>query len=504
MHSNPCGFLRDKIQQNRSAVLLVLYCMLTSGIILTICSMCSPLYPFNQHWDVNCFVTVARGVQRGMIPYRDLVEQKGPLWYYMHALVLAVFPGRFFGIFVWEWISMTFSLYFMYRIAKLYLPKVNVGWLTVLTAVVCASHMFVAGDMCEELCLPFMLYSLYAGLRSLRGEKILRLRDYVLHGFLAGCVMFIKINLLGIHFAFMAVLALNALIREKSLVRALKMCGCFLLGMLAAILPWIIWLGINGALDEFWDTYIIANGFGYGNRKHSIPVRVILGMLINMKQNIVFSSVLVLGMASMLAYPNKRMNWMEKLLWLGAFLAMMVFIYMGGVANRYYILAFAPFAVLALLPLALLERVSLSRASSVVATICLLTAGTAYAYAFSESAPFMGSRFEDTPQAKVAAYINQSEEHTLLNYCALDNGFYYAADIMPVNRYFCGLNIRRKEIKAEHDAMVRDGVVKFVITSKVTLEEMTESSDKYKLVMEIEPDGTSRFEKHYYLYERTY
>ena len=97
MHSKPCGFLRDKIQQNRSAVLLVLYCMLTSGIILTICSMCSPLYPFNQHWDVNCFVTVARGVQRGMIPYRDLVEQKGPLWYYMHALVLAVFPGRFFG-----------------------------------------------------------------------------------------------------------------------------------------------------------------------------------------------------------------------------------------------------------------------------------------------------------------------------------------------------------------------------------------------------------------------
>lgn len=504
MNPNPCGCLKEKLQQNRNSVLLALFCMLTGGIILMICSMCSPLYPFNQHWDVNCFITVARGVQRGMIPYRDLMDHKGPLLYYLHALALSIFPGRFFGIFVWEWISMTFSLYFMYRIAKLYLPKVNAGWLAVLIAVVCASHMFVTGDMNEEMCLPFMLCSLYAGLKSLRGENSLRLKDYVLHGFLAGCVMCIKLNLLGMHFAFMAVLALDALIREKNFFRVLKMCACFLLGMLLAALPWIVWLGIHGALDELWDTYIIANCFGYGQRKYSIPVRVVQGFLRNMRQNPVFSVLMMVGMASMLVYPLKRMKWMEKLLWTGAFLAMMLFIYMGGVANRYYILAFAPFVVLALLPLALLEKISPPRTASVIAMFCLLAAGTLYAYEFSENAPYIGSHFEDTPQGKVAAYIDQSEERTLLNYCALDNGFYYAADIMPVNRYFCGLNINKKEIKAEHDAIVRDGTVKFVITSNATLEEMTESHEKYKLVMQIEPDGKSRFEKHYYLYERTY
>ncbi|MDO4877210.1 MAG: hypothetical protein Q3987_07505, partial [Oscillospiraceae bacterium] len=54
-------------------------------VTLTVVSTCSPLYPFNPWNDINCFFTVGRGITHGMVPYRDLYEQKGPLIYFLFA-----------------------------------------------------------------------------------------------------------------------------------------------------------------------------------------------------------------------------------------------------------------------------------------------------------------------------------------------------------------------------------------------------------------------------------
>ena len=96
----------------------ILFCAVSSVLILAVCSMNSPLYPFNGHVDVNIFVTVARGIQRGLMPYRDLIDQKGPLLFCLHALFLPLAPGYFNGIFLWECISFTVILYFFHRIAR--------------------------------------------------------------------------------------------------------------------------------------------------------------------------------------------------------------------------------------------------------------------------------------------------------------------------------------------------------------------------------------------------
>ena len=59
------------------------FALLVSFAVLTVCSKNSFLYPMNDWVDVNCFFTVGRGITHGLVPYRDLYDQKGPLLYFV-------------------------------------------------------------------------------------------------------------------------------------------------------------------------------------------------------------------------------------------------------------------------------------------------------------------------------------------------------------------------------------------------------------------------------------
>ena len=49
-----------------------LLCLIASGILLALCSQCSPLYPINVWGDANCLLTVGRVMRAGGVVYRDI------------------------------------------------------------------------------------------------------------------------------------------------------------------------------------------------------------------------------------------------------------------------------------------------------------------------------------------------------------------------------------------------------------------------------------------------
>ena len=55
---------------------LFLLALFVAAAFLAICSKSSPLYPFNDWGDINCFFTVGKSMMQGLVPYRDLYEQK--------------------------------------------------------------------------------------------------------------------------------------------------------------------------------------------------------------------------------------------------------------------------------------------------------------------------------------------------------------------------------------------------------------------------------------------
>ena len=79
-----------------------LWCLLCAAAALAVCSRSSPLYPTNDWGDANIYFTIGRGMLEGLVPYRDLLDHKGPLLYFLHAAAALVSDSSFFGVWLWE------------------------------------------------------------------------------------------------------------------------------------------------------------------------------------------------------------------------------------------------------------------------------------------------------------------------------------------------------------------------------------------------------------------
>ena len=98
----------------------VLFSIVTAFFLLLICTKCSPLYPFNDWVDVHCYLTIGRGIKHGLVPYRDLYEQKGPFLYFIVALATFVSERSFVPLFVIECLAFSMFIYQTIKIVFLW------------------------------------------------------------------------------------------------------------------------------------------------------------------------------------------------------------------------------------------------------------------------------------------------------------------------------------------------------------------------------------------------
>ena len=90
----------DPRPANRSGqILFFLFAALAAVLSLTVCTKSSFLYPLNDWVDVHCYFTVGRGILHGMVPYRDLYEQKGR-WFISCIIWQPVYRKKVFSVFI--------------------------------------------------------------------------------------------------------------------------------------------------------------------------------------------------------------------------------------------------------------------------------------------------------------------------------------------------------------------------------------------------------------------
>ncbi|HBV52215.1 MAG TPA: hypothetical protein DEF06_07995, partial [Clostridiales bacterium] len=125
-----------------------------SALLLSVCSMCSFLFPIHDRVDQNVFFTVGREILNGKVIYRDLFEHKGPLTYFIHAAAALISETSFLGVYLIEIVSLTVFLIFAYKTALFFTNRQFSFYSAMLLAVVLlCSECFQRGDNVEELCL---------------------------------------------------------------------------------------------------------------------------------------------------------------------------------------------------------------------------------------------------------------------------------------------------------------------------------------------------------------
>ena len=466
------------------------FCALAAAVLLTLCSMCSPLYPLNIWVDPNCLMTVGRAMKHGAVLYRDIYEQKGPLLYLIHMLAACVTEKSFFGVFLLELAAWTATLYAACRLIAqrtgAYMARAGA---VLFGACVLVSRSFARGDSAEEFCLPFLMAALVLFMRHSEREKgPLPLKEMFICGLLAGCVAMIKYTVLGLFIGLCAAQAVLC-IGHGGLRTLMASAGVFLAGMLIPVLPWLVYFAAQDALGDAFTAYIYNNVFLYNAGKGRGLLRTLLDVA---RLNALWVLPAALGVLHALVRGNRPQRTGVLLMAACALAA----VFLPGKVYPYYPLVLCVFAPLGVRVLGAAAERHLQGERIAVGCACVVSLLLALWY--SPNAFLRGIPVGDTAQGRLAARMEPGA--TLLQYSHLDDGLYLTSGALPQERFFVRLNVAYAPMLEALDEAVRERRPDYVL---ISWKELPAEFDGYDLVAhEIGYDDENRPVRDLYLYRR--
>lgn len=491
---------------------LLIFSFLISYCFLLFCSKSSPLYPMNDWVDVHCFLTLGKGMLNGMVPYVDLYEQKGPVLYFIYAIVAIFNQKSFFGQFMLEVVTMGLFLFYSGKIAQLYLGKQSLYVYPIqaaLAAIVCTTASFSHGGSVEQMCLFMFIYTLYTVINACHENRGLTTKEALINGILMGMIFWIKYTMLGFYLGillFILIWYLGWVRHAKSLLRTL---GWIFLGFGIVTGVVLAYFMVAGALEQMYTCYFYNNIFLYPNESE-LPLmeQVNTAFRAAMDKNKLFPTYLFFGLAFLLINAKQRPR--DLLAVSMGFYVLMITTYMGK-GYIYYALVFSAFTIFGLIAIAAALQAALKtrlfrdfqiqpglHRGLVAGLLCvyfllLANGGTTNAYLRDYDK-------YDMPQYKFADTMHLTHENpTILNFGFLDGGFYHAADSLPVCPFFCTFNVAAPDMWTTQYEVINSGKVDFVITRRKRLEEYNCDSSKYELI-QTENMMFENYDFTYYLY----
>jgi len=532
--------LSDEIPDNKLKSFV--WSLICAVVIMTVCSRSSFLYVFNLWDDANSYFTVGKCIFRGMVPYRDLFDQKGIMLYFIYGIASLISPVTFKGVFIMEIIAATAALLGILRIYQLFLePSTFPYIITPITgAVIYSSRNFYWGGSAEEFLFPFVVWGLYLSARYFRKiyPKPMDYKTVLIGGILAGCVLNIKFNSLGLFFAWMMMVFIADIVGSRSVARAFISCLVFLGGMLLATLPWLLYFAVNGAVGDWLYVYIYKNVFEY-SAKLTFAERVakIYDILKNhFLNNILLYVLMVFGALYLLAstistcvyedphtrYKRSRffveLQVME-LVNIGSqlfFLLLLIFI--GGVSLPYYSFPTNVFVLFGFIPFCYIiekflkgkiEKHTHGRAygGSILETsvafgtsVVALVVGVIITVLTSINPKVMGLRAEDLWLYHFKDYIENTgiENPGIINEFGFDVGLYTVLNAKPICYYFQTQTLNMQEVLDYQKTYLHSGEADFVVSVNNPAEGI---GDRYDLVMQ-ERCVFYEYDETFYLYQR--
>ena len=472
-----------------------------SFLLMLLLTRSSFLYPYNNWDDSNSYFSMGKSMFHGILIYRDIFDQKGPYLYFLYGLCSLVSGTTFRGVFLMEILLGAADLLLIGRILKLFCRPQTAAFLSpILLACMCASKSFYWGGCAEEICLPFLLFPLYVLLRTLQHSRRAEFspRDVFLSGLCCGFVFCVKFTLMGFFLGF----ALSVILTCRSFREFARLAGWFLLGTLLPFVPWVIYFGITGGLDDWYRVYIYTNVFLYsdfGANSHGASAsqkiydlaKLLYWLILDNLQYFIF---VIAGLLWMLL--RKGASFAGRIAPALMFALTFLFIYIGGAHLPYYAFPLTAFAVTGMAGAGvLLDRIAArvvlqksipadgarkagsSRRTS--ENIMLVTAGIllslviSYAVIFRcswnmdylgtpKDQIFLTSFTEDINKDREAGIVDK-DHTTLLNIGCLDSGLYTTTGIYPTCYWFQTQTLPGGEVDREQLSYILEGRTDYIV-----------------------------------------
>ena len=249
-----------KMYSKKNFLFIFILFIISALFVLIMSYSTSPLYPYYFGGDSAQFQTIGKGWSKGMIPYKDMFDHKGPIIFFIDMLGFLL-TGTSLGIMLLQIIFMFFTLFSLFLLSKLFFKNyIGGGIVYIFLALIILTLYYNGGNTVEEYCLPFIGISLFFQLKFFYSSKYdTHFPLYAgFYGITFAVCLFTRITNGVAVFCGIFVITIMLLI-NKSWKSLLQNILYFVAGALVIILPFCIYFSFHGVLKDLFFASITYN-----------------------------------------------------------------------------------------------------------------------------------------------------------------------------------------------------------------------------------------------------
>ena len=319
-----------RINNINSLIIIFLFSILYSMIFFYI----TPFFD-SSFQDIDSYVyrNCAYFIDRGLIVYKDFIDNKGP---FLHLINYICYKFGFkIAISILSILIMFFTNIFIYKIAKLRTSEINSLIVVFITnaAFISFASMYdfgITNNMAEFFSLPMYSYLYYLFVN----KKNLEYKDTFINGVFFSILFFLRANLCAISIIIFIIQSYKYIVKKEYKILVIQSLY-FFVGALIITIPIIIYFIKNNALTSMIKNYIGFNIMysSYGAKINSIGNNIIsfairsFASIINFTNNFYILLVLVIYLINGIKKTNNVFNFI-----------IFIFCYLSAiiVSNRYH------------------------------------------------------------------------------------------------------------------------------------------------------------------------
>lgn len=182
-----------KIEKTIPYLLLILM-----FLIIIFSFRASPFSKVLSEHDSSMFLYFGRGISDGMIPYKDMLDHKGPVLFMIQYLAFLVGLGNIhLGIWIVECFFLAGTIIFLYKNNYIYTEDKKISALSLLFLTPFFVLCYEGGNLSEEYALFFISFSLYIFSKSISKNNVSNI-NYISVGFFGALTFFIRMNMISV------------------------------------------------------------------------------------------------------------------------------------------------------------------------------------------------------------------------------------------------------------------------------------------------------------------
>lgn len=235
-----------------------------SLLLMLLVSNDSPLAGLNRHVDSAMFFAGGKAWAKGMMPYVDFSDSKGPLLWLIYAFGYLLSHTSYTGVWLLSVLMMIAVLYYCFATAYRILGQYNVAvCIAMMMGVLYLTGFSFLETRAETWCTLPVIYSLWLLVKTLSGDALKRSDCFSL-GVVLGACLLIKWSVAIMLVPGCVAVLVAAWVKVKD--RLVTLIALFFVGVMVIVMPFVLYFLYIGAFDAFIGEYFLtsANTVGLG------------------------------------------------------------------------------------------------------------------------------------------------------------------------------------------------------------------------------------------------